>query len=209
MIQILKKPIIVRIIEYYSKFNFNEFIIAGGYKQEILKSFFKKNLKNLNIKVINTGVNTMTGGRLKRLKKLLSKETFLMTYGDGLANVNLDKLITFHKKNKKLVTLTAVRPPARFGYLKLKGNSVKYFKEKSKTDEGWINGGFFIIEPKFLKNIKGDRTYLEREPLENLVKTKNLAAFRHKGFWQCIDTVRDKKNLENLLKQKKYKKIFD
>jgi len=209
MIQILKKPIIVRIIEYYSKFNFNEFIIAGGYKQEILKSFFKKNLKNLNIKVINTGVNTMTGGRLKRLKKLLSKETFLMTYGDGLANVNLDKLITFHKKNKKLVTLTAVRPPARFGYLKLKGNSVKYFKEKSKTDEGWINGGFFIIEPKFLKNIKGDMTYLEREPLEKLVKTKNLAAFRHKGFWQCIDTVRDKKNLENLLKQKKYKKIFD
>jgi glucose-1-phosphate cytidylyltransferase len=131
-----------------------------------------------------------------------------MTYGDGLANVNLDKLITFHKKNKKLVTLTAVRPPARFGYLKLKGNSVKYFKEKSKTDEGWINGGFFIIEPKFLKNIKGDMTYLEREPLEKLVKTKNLAAFRHKGFWQCIDTVRDKKNLENLLKQKKYKKIF-
>ena len=209
MIQILKKPIIVRIIEYYSKFNFKEFIIAGGYKQEILKSFFKKNLKSLNIKVINTGVNTMTGGRLKRLKKLLSKETFLMTYGDGLANVNLDKLITFHKKNKKLVTLTAVRPPARFGYLKLKGNSVKYFKEKSKTDEGWINGGFFIIEPKFLKNIKGDMTYLEREPLEKLVKTKNLAAFRHKGFWQCIDTVRDKKNLENLLKQKKYKKIFD
>tara|TARA_B100001093_G_C26766873_1_gene988293 strand:- start:428 stop:1129 length:702 start_codon:yes stop_codon:yes gene_type:complete len=209
MIQILKKPIIVRIIEYYSKFNFKEFIIAGGYKQQILKSFFKKNLKDLNIKVVNTGTNTMTGGRLKRLKKFLNRETFLMTYGDGLANVDLDKLIKFHKKNKKLVTLTAVRPPARFGYLKLKGNSVKYFKEKSKTDEGWINGGFFIIEPKFLNNIKGDGTYLEREPLEKLVKKNNLAAFKHKGFWQCVDTVRDKNNLENLLKQNKYKKIFD
>ena len=203
MIQILKKPIIVRIIEYYSKFNFKEFIIAGGYKQQILKSFFKKNLKDLNIKVVNTGTNTMTGGRLKRLKKFLNRETFLMTYGDGLANVDLDKLIKFHKKNKKLVTLTAVRPPARFGTIKLKGNKVSYFKEKSNLDEGWINGGFFVIDSKFLKFIKNDNTFLERDPFEQLTKKKQLLGFKHNGFWQCMDTLRDKEILEKKVKEKK------
>ena len=114
----------------------------------------------------------MTGGRLKRLKKILSKERFMLTYGDGLSNVNINKLLDLHKKNKKTVTLTAVRPPARFGALKIIGTNVKYFKEKSKLDEGWINGGYFVIEPDFLKNIKGDKTYLEKEPLENLAKKK-------------------------------------
>ena len=209
MVKVLNIPILERIIKYYSKFNFKNFIIAAGYKEKIIKQHFKNKLKKLDIRVINTGINTMTGGRIKRLAKLLNKETFLLTYGDGLSDVNLKKLIKFHRYNKKLVTLTAVRPPARFGYLKLIGGKVKYFKEKSSTDEGWINGGFFVMEPAFLKYIKDDQTYLEREPLENLAKKKGLAAYRHSGFWQCMDTVRDKINLEKILKQKKYKKIFD
>ena len=129
----------------------------------------------------------------------------MMTYGDGLSNVNLKKLLTFHKKNKKLVTLTAVRPPARFGALKLRGQHVSYFKEKSKLDEGWINGGFFVMEPEFLKLIKNDNTYLEREPLEAVTRRKQLVAFKHEGFWQCMDTKRDKDNLNKILKRKKIK----
>ena len=130
-----------------------------------------------------------------------------MTYGDGLSNINLGKLLKFHKKNKKLVTLTAVRPPARFGALKLKGNNVSYFKEKSKLDEGWINGGFFVMEPKFLKFIKNDNTYLEREPLEEATKKRQLIAFKHQGFWQCVDTKRDKDKLNKILNSKKKNKF--
>ena len=144
----------------------------------------------------------MTGGRLKKLEKVLNKETFLMTYGDGLSNVNIKRLLNFHKKNKKLVTLTAVRPPARFGAIKLKRNAVKYFKEKSKLDEGWINGGFFVMEPNFLKYIKNDKSYLEKEPLEKISKKKQLLAYKHNGFWQCMDTLRDKKILEEAIKNK-------
>ena len=144
----------------------------------------------------------MTGGRLKRLKKYLKKETFMMTYGDGLSNINLSKLVKFHKKNKNLVTLSAVRPPARFGAIKIKGNIVKYFKEKSTLDEGWINGGFFVIEPTFLNYINNDMTFLEREPLENITKKKQLSAFKHEGFWQCMDTLRDKQKLDEILKKK-------
>ena len=142
----------------------------------------------------------MTGGRLKRLKSKLGNETFLLTYGDGVSNVNLDKLIKFHKKNKKLITLTAVRPPARFGAIKISGNKVKTFKEKSKLDEGWINGGFFVVEPKFLGFIKDDNTYLEKEPLERASKNNQLLAYKHHGFWQCMDTKRDKVYLEKKLK---------
>ena len=145
----------------------------------------------------------MTGGRLKRLMKHLKDDTFLMTYGDGVSDVNITKLIKFHKNQKKTVTLTAVRPPARFGALKIQNNKVKYFKEKSKMDEGWINGGFFVIEPKFFKFIKNDKTYLEREPLENLCRKNQLSAFKHHGFWQCMDTKRDKENLEHILKKRK------
>ena len=164
-----------------------------------------KSLKKTKIHLIETGKNTMTGGRLKRLKKYISDKTFMMTYGDGLSNIDLKKLLRFHKKNNKLVTLTAVRPPARFGAIKLKKNIVNYFKEKSKMDEGWINGGFFVIEPEFLKYIKNDATYLEREPLEILTKKKQLSAFRHEGFWQCMDTKRDKDNLDFLFKNRKVK----
>ena len=205
MIKINGKPMLLHIMHYYAKHGFKNFYIALGYKGEIIKNFFNKKFFDWNINLIETGKNTMTGGRLKRLTKHIGNETFLMTYGDGLSNVNLKNLIKFHRKNKKLVTLTAVRPPARFGALKLKGQHVSYFKEKSHLDEGWINGGFFVMEPKFLKSIKNDNTYLEREPLETMTKKKQLIAFRHKGFWQCMDTKRDKDNLEKTLKNKKIK----
>ena len=205
MVLIGNKPILMHIIEHYIRHGFKEFYLALGYKSEVIKKYIrtKKLGKKTKIHLIETGKNTMTGGRLKRLKKYISDETFMMTYGDGLSNIDLKKLLQFHKKNNKLVTLTAVRPPARFGAIKLKKNLVNYFKEKSKMDEGWINGGFFVIEPEFLKYIKNDATYLEREPLEILTKKKQLSAFRHEGFWQCMDTKRDKDRLEKILKRKK------
>ena len=210
MVKIINKPILMHIIEHYIRHGFKEFYIALGYKSEVIKKYIrtKKLGKKTKIHLIETGKNTMTGGRLKRLKKYISDETFMMTYGDGLSNIDLKKLLQFHKKNNKLVTLTAVRPPARFGAIKLKKNLVNYFKEKSKMDEGWINGGFFVIEPEFLKYIKNDATYLEREPLEILTKKKQLSAFRHEGFWQCMDTKRDKDRLEKILKRKKKKLLI-
>ena len=205
MVKIGGKPILLHIINIYKKYGFKDFYIAIGYKGNVIRKFFQKKNKNLNIKIIETGKNTMTGGRLKRMKKYVGNETFMMTYGDGIANIDIQKLLNFHKKNKKLVTMTAVRPPARFGALKIKGNKVKYFKEKSKIDEGWINGGFFVMESKFLNYIKNDKTYLEREPLEKITKKKELVAFKHEGFWQCMDTIRDKKILEEAIKSKKIK----
>ena len=200
MIKVKGKPLIYHIMKTYAKYGFKDFYIALGYKGHAIKNFFKKNSFNWNINLIDTGRKTMTGGRLKRLTKHLKNETFMMTYGDGLSNVNIKKLINFHKKNKKMVTLTAVRPPARFGALKLKGNSITYFKEKSKIDEGWINGGFFVIEPEFLNYIKNDQTFLEKEPLEKVCKKKTLVAFKHDGFWQCVDTKRDLEKLKETLK---------
>ena len=205
MIEVAGQPMLIHIMKHYAKHGFKDFYIALGYRGKIIKNFFNKKFFDWNINLIETGKNTMTGGRLKRLKKYVGNSTFMMTYGDGISNVNLGKLLKFHKKNKKLVTLTAVRPPARFGALKLKGNNVNYFKEKSKLDEGWINGGFFVMEPEFLKYIKNDNTYLEREPLETVTKKKQLAAFRHEGFWQCMDTKRDKDNLSKIFKRKKIK----
>jgi glucose-1-phosphate cytidylyltransferase len=201
MIKIRRLPMLVHIMKHYAKYGFNEFYIALGYKGNVIKNYFKKTKFNWKINLIDTGKNTMTGGRLKRLKKYLDKEIFFLTYGDGLSNVNLESLLKFHNDNKKLVTLTAVRPPARFGALKLKGNLVKYFKEKSKMDEGWINGGFFVINPKFLNFIKNDQIFLERDPLEKMVKIKQLAAYRHNGFWQCVDTKRDLVLLNKILKK--------
>ena len=203
MIEINKKPIICHIMDHYSKYGFNDFYIATGYKGKIIKDYFKKNYFSGKIKIIDTGKNTMTGGRLKRLKKYLKNETFLMTYGDGVSNVDINKLVKNHKKKNKLVTLTAVRPPARFGSLKIHHGKVLYFKEKSKLDESWINGGFFVMEPKFLKYLKNDNTYLERNPLEKICKQKQLNAYKHNGFWQCMDTKRDKDYLEKIFKRKK------
>ena len=201
LVEINKKPILGYIIEHYIKYGFKEIIIALGYKGNLIRRYFKNNYKNVNIKLVDTGLRTMTGGRLKRLSKFIKNETFLFTYGDGISDINLNKLITQHKKTKKLVTLTAVRPPARFGALKIKGENVKDFREKSKLDEGWINGGYFIIEPKFLNYIKGGKTYLEKEPLENVTKKKLLGAYKHNGFWQCVDTKRDKDLLEEYFKK--------
>ena len=198
MIDIGGKPMLLHIMKHYAKYGYKDFYIALGYRGEIIKKFFNKKFFDWNINLIETGKNTMTGGRLKRLKKYIGEETFMMTYGDGLSNINLKKLLKFHKKNKKLVTLTAVRPPGRFGALKLNGKRVSYFKEKSRLDEGWINGGFFVMEPEFIKFIKNDNTFLEREPLERVTKKRQLMAFRHTGFWKCMDTKRDKDELENI-----------
>jgi len=205
MIPVGGKPIIFHIMKFYAKHGFKDFYIALGYKGKVIRKFFNKKFYDWKINLVETGNDTMTGGRLKRLKKILGNETFMMTYGDGLSNVNLKKLLQFHKKNKKLVTLTAVRPPARFGAIKIKGPFVKHFKEKSKLDEGWINGGFFVVEPKFLSLIKNDNTYLEREPLEIATRKKQLIAFKHEGFWHCMDTKRDKDNLDKILSKKKIK----
>ena len=205
MIKICGKPIIQRIIDHYYKYGHREFYIALGYKGDVIKKYFKKKKMNKEVKInlIETGKNTMTGGRLKRLKKFLDK-TFLLTYGDGLSNINLKRLVEFHKKNKKLITLTAVRPPARFGVIKIKGKIVKYFREKNTLDAGWINGGFFVMEPKFINYIKNDKIFLEQEPFKAATKKKQLLAFRHEGFWQCMDTLRDKKILEDKIKEKNF-----
>ena len=206
MIPINGRPLIYYIIEHYAKYGFKEFYIALGYKGEIIKKYFEKNkFFDWKINLINTGLKTMTGGRLKRLKKYLGNDTFMLTYGDGLSNINLKNLLKFHKNNRKLVTMTAVRPPARFGAIKFKGNKVSYFKEKSKLNEGWINGGFFVMEPDFLRLIKNDKTILERGPLEKTSQNGNLVAFKHYDFWQCMDTKRDKIILEETLKSKKIK----
>ena len=203
MIKIGGKPMLLHIMKQYAKYGYKDFYIALGYRGEVIKKFFNKKFFDWNINLIETGKNTMTGGRLKRIKKFIGNETFMMTYGDGLSNVNLKKLLKFHKKNKKLVTLTAVRPPARFGAIQLKGKIVSYFKEKSKIDENWINGGFFVMEPEFLKSIKNDNTILEQKPLENAAKKKQLGAFKHEGFWQCMDTKKDKDILSKVLNKKK------
>lgn len=203
MIKINKKPIICHIMNHYSKFGFNEFYIAAGYKGKVIKDYFKNNYNKNKIRIFDTGKKTMTGGRLRRLKRYLKDETFLMTYGDGVSNVNIKKLVEYHKKKRKLVTLTAVRPPARFGAIKIRNGKVLYFKEKSKLDESWINGGFFVMEPEFLKYLKNDNTYLERDPFEKACKQKQLNAFKHNGFWQCMDTKRDKDYLEKIFKKRK------
>ena len=205
MIKINGIPIMIYIINHYVSYGYKDFYIALGYKGHIIKKFFKNfKIENVKINLIDTGLKTMTGGRLKRLSKFLKNETFLATYGDGLSDVNLDKLINFHKKKKKLVTLTAVRPPARFGTIKFKGNKVSYFKEKSSFDEGWINGGFFVMDSKFLKFVKNDETFLEREPFEKLTKKNQLSGYKHNGFWHCMDTLRDKEILEAKIKRKEH-----
>ena len=204
MIEVCKKPLIYFIMKHYANYGFKDFYIALGYKGHVIKKYFEKKNFGWNINLIDTGKKTMTGGRLKRLKKYLVNEPFMLTYGDGLSNVNIKKLLNFHKKNKKLVTLTAARPPARFGAIKILGNKVKYFKEKSKLDEGWINGGFFVMQPEFLNYIKNDQTFLEREPMELLTKKNQLVAFKHDDFWQCMDTKRDMDNLNIILKNNNY-----
>ena len=203
MIKVNGRPIIYYIMKHFYNYGFKKFYVAIGYKGNVLKKYFKKNKFPWEVNLIETGLNTMTGGRIRRLKKYLGDERFFMTYGDGLANVNLRKLLKFHIKKKKLATMTAVRPPARFGKIKLNNhNKVTLFREKSNLDEGWINGGFFVLEPKVLSLIKSDKTFFEKQPLELLSKKGQLMAFKHKKTWQCMDTIRDMQILEKLLIKK-------
>ena len=198
MVEIGGKPMLFHIMDLYAKYGHTNFFIALGYKGNIIKKYFSKISKSWSINLIDTGEETMTGGRVKRLQKLIGNETCMLTYGDGLADINLDSLLNFHKKHGKLVTVSAVRPPARFGAIKLNGDRVTSFKEKSYLGEGWINGGFFVIEPGFFDFINGDNTYLERAPLEKAAHKGELFAYKHNGFWQCMDTKRDKENLEEI-----------
>ena len=199
MVPIGNKPIIEHIMNIYANYGHKEFYIALGYKGEVIKNYFKNFKKDWKINLIETGSDTYTGGRLKRLKKYLSDETFLLTYGDGLSNIDINKLIQFHVNHKKIVTISAVRPPARFGSLRLSGSDVLKFKEKTQLGESWINGGFFVINPKFFDFLKDDKTVLEAEPLERVTQMKEIKAMRHEGFWQCMDHKLDKDLLDRMV----------
>lgn len=201
MVKIGSKPIIDHIINIYKKNGFNDFILATGYKNKILEKYFS-NRKNIDC--IYTGKNTLTGGRLLRLKKYFKKdENFLLTYADGLTNQNLRKIVRFHLKHKRIATLTSVKPPARFGEIKIIGNRVKSFKEKPQLQNNWINGGYFVFNSKIFNFISGDNEMLEREPFQKLTRSKNLMAYKHYGFWQCMDTLKDKLFLEEIWKKNK------
>lgn len=206
MIKVAGAPLLTHIMKFYQSYGFNEFIIAVGYKGHIIKNYYKNSKEFKNLKVVDTGNHTMTGGRILRLKKLFSiNENFFLTYGDGLSNVNLKKLLNFHIKSKKIATLTAVHPPVRFGELKIRKNNVLKFEEKPESISTWINGGFFVLNYKIFKSIRNDQTNFEKSSLELLSKKKNLAAFKHNGFWKCMDNLGDKNFLEKLFKQKKFK----
>ena len=220
MVEIGGKPILWHIMNIYAAHGFNEFIVACGYKGEYIKEYFQNffihandytidlkdgsmNIMNTSdidwkIAVVDTGLNTMTGGRILRLKDWIDNQPFMVTYGDGIGNVDIQALISFHQSYGKIATVTAVRPPARFGGLSMQDNIVKDFAEKPQTGEGWINGGFFVFEPGFLDYLDNDTSVLERDPLEKLVQQEQLCAFRHAGFWQPMDTLREKQLLESL-----------
>ena len=219
MVEIGGKPMLWHIMSHYAAYGQKDFVVACGYKGDVIKDYFAtfalresdftvglktgkaktlgRRAPDWRVSLVDTGLETMTGGRLKRLKDLLT-ETFMVTYGDGLGSVDIKALLAFHKKNKRLATVTAVRPPARFGGLELMGAKVARFTEKPQTGEGWINGGFFVFEPGVLKYMTGDDCVLERAPLERLAADGQLSAFRHEGFWQPMDTLRDKNHLEAL-----------
>ncbi len=219
MVEIGSKPILWHIMKIYAHYGFKDFVVALGYKGEYIKKYMVDccaltsnltvNLKNgqivrhegndmdWTVQLIDTGMKTQTGGRIKRLASYIGNETFLLTWGDGVADINLDKLIAFHRSHGKLATLTAVRPPARYGHLELDGDRIAEFSEKPQTGEGWINGAFFILEPGVFEYIDGDTTQWEKEPLENLARDGQLMAYRHTSFWQCMDTLREKHILES------------
>ena len=218
MVEIGGPPILWHIMKIYAAAGFSEFVIALGYKPEVIKSYFlsynhlRSDLTidfgsggiemhdgerdDWKVHLIDTGVETQTGGRLKRLTGWLGDGTFLMTYGDGVANIDIRRLIEFHRSHGRLATVTAVRPPARFGGMDFDGDLVAEFTEKPQIGEGWINGGFFVLEPKVLDYIDHDATAFEREPLEHLAQDNQLVAYRHDGFWQCMDTLRDVRALK-------------
>ena len=220
LVEIGGRPILWHIMKHYSHYGFRQFVLALGYKGEMIKRYFldfytldhdfsvsleKGQVRTLNhpdvepweVHLLDTGPTTATGGRLKRLEPLLSKSTFMMTYGDGVGTVNLSELLAFHRNHGGLATLTAVRPPARFGALEFNGKQIRHFKEKSTLQEGWINGGFFVIEPKALRYIQQDVMW-EHGPMEQLAEDGQLYGFKHEGFWQCMDTQRELQYLESL-----------
>ncbi len=220
MVEIGGRPILWHIMRHYAHFGFKDFVVALGYKGEVIKKYmvdYSSLNSNLTVKLdtgrvdihggyrpdwtvdlVDTGMSTLTGGRIKRLQPYLGKETFMLTWGDGVSDVDLCDLLAFHKKHGKLATLTAVRPPARFGHLVFNGDEVAQFSEKPQTVEGWINGAFFVLEPGVFDYIDGDDTQWEKEPMERLAADGQLMAYRHTSFWQCMDTLRDKKLLEEL-----------
>lgn len=222
MVEVGGEPILMHIMRIYAHFGINDFVVACGYKGWVIKEFFnnfalhesdlvyqlregKREFRNVSIPdwqvaAVDTGMDVMTGGRLLRLrdKGYLGKEIFMVTYGDGLADIDISALMAFHKQQGRLVTVTAVHPPSRFGLLGLDGDRVASFTEKPQTEEGWINGGFFVFEPAALDYIDGDETSLEKEPLERLAADNQLSAYRHEGFWQPMDTLREKRLLETL-----------
>ena len=198
MIEIGGKPILWHILKTYSKYDVNEFVICCGYKGEQIKEYFTKlDSTSWDIQLVDTGLDTLTGGRLKRIQDHID-DTFCVTYGDGLSDVDINRLISFHKEKKSLATLTAIHPPERFGVLNLSGDYVTEFHEKHSGESSWINGGFFVFEPGIFDYLQDDLTILEKTPLETLAKEKKLTAFKHNGFWYPMDTIRDKKHLENL-----------
>ena len=198
MIEIGGKPILWHILKIYSSYDINEFVICCGYKGEKIKEYFSNiDSTSWNIELIDTGLDTMTGGRLKRIQNHID-DTFCVTYGDGLSNVDINNLVAFHKEKKSIATLMAVHPPERFGVLDLNGDYVTEFHEKHSGESSWVNGGFFVFEPEIFDYIQDDSTILERTPLETLAKEHKLTAFKHYGFWHPMDTLRDKIHLENL-----------
>ena len=198
MIEIGGKPILWHIMKIYSAYKIDDFVICLGYKGEKIKKYFGQfDSKLWNIQLIDTGLDTMTGGRLKRIQDKID-DTFCVTYGDGLSDINLNDLILFHKEKRSLATLTAIHPPERFGVLNISGDYVTQFHEKHVGESSWINGGFFVFEPEIFDYLQDDSTILERTPLETLAKEQKLTAFKHDGFWYPMDTLRDKNHLEKL-----------
>ena len=227
MIEIGSMPVLWHIMKLYSSYDFNEFVICAGYKQHVIKEWFadyflhtsditfdftqddkiivhNKRAEKWKVTVVDTGLDTMTGGRLKRIKNFIGDEPFFMTYGDGVADVNIKELLEFHKAHGKKATLTAVKPDSRFGVLDITDNNqINAFREKSQVDSGYINAGFMVLEPDVLDYIKDDSIMFEREPLEALAENNQLMCFKHNGFWQCMDTLRDKVKLETLWAENK------
>ena len=221
MIEIGDMPILWHIMKTYSHYGFKEFVICAGYKQHVIKQWFADyflhtsditfdfsqgnrmivhgaHSEDWKVTIVDTGLHTMTGGRLKRIRKYLGDEPFFMTYGDGVADVDIPASLQFHKSHGRLATMTAIRPESRYGIIDLQGDQVLSFREKSQQDVGWINGGFMVLDPKVLDYVAGDHVMFEREPMERLAADGELMCFRHDGFWQCMDTLRDKQKLDSL-----------
>lgn len=210
MIKIGGKPILWHIMKIFSHYNINEFIICCGYKQEIIKEYFENISEKWSVEVVDTGLDTMTGGRIKRIEKYLNNEKFFLLYGDDLKPVNITELLNFHTKNKKLVTVTAAQPPGRFGILKLEENNVVEMREKPPGDENWINGGYYVLEPKIFNYISKDSEIWESGPLNKLIEEKQVSAFKYTGIYQPLDTLNDKIDLEKMWNDgKPYWKVWE